>query len=694
MSEVAALCASSGHTPLDLDAALLFGRRAIGARTAVLVLCDGGSPRVHVSGADQHGLAIWCRQACARISPEMRADPEATRAHLAPLEPEGVETVLLPGVPVPGLLAARGFRTRETPERSRASLSIVADLIGLAMARRGAELARGRAHRHALVLSRLLAGLEGQLDLDAVFEAIAAGVADMLDVTRLSIVLAEAGDSEYRHAVSFDEHGQRVARGVVPVSRTVTQALSDLEVHVNGDIRGSDDESCRDLVRRGIVSTLVAPLVVDGRALGTLNAGSSRAHAFSPVDARRLQQLADDVAGIVASALAVADRRRDAAEAPPAMDRARLASIGQLAAGVAHEVNNPLAVVLSNLQSLAEGSGDGVQEAQEMLKESISAVERIAEVVRALRDLAAEDDGDAKEVDPVYAVRSAVRVVENQIELRAHLELDLRPTPTVRADSALITQLVVQLLARAAEHLQPEQRDTNRIRVRTRSRGAWVSVVVRDNGPGLGPGELVRMFDPSVSGEGTASLAAAAEVARQLGGGIDVRSRPEVGTRFELTLPAALETSIRRSSLPPSDFRARLRGRVLVIDDEPAVLRAFTRILRPRHDVVAVASGAEALRVLEADQHFDAVLCDVMMPDVDGPAVFEAMRRNWPALCARVLFCTGGEFTERAARFLKDVSNPVLRKPVGADQLREAVGRVVGLAQRLLREDATGSPRS
>ena len=117
-------------------------------------------------------------------------------------------------------------------------------------------------------------------------------------------------------------------------------------------------------------------------------------------------------------------------------------------------------------------------------------------------------------------------------------------------------------------------------------------------------------------------------------------------------------------------------GRVLVVDDEPMLRAAFLRALAPRHDVIEAAGGAEALEHIERGGPFDVVLCDVMMPDVDGPAVYEATRDRHPSLLERFVFLTGGVFTARTRDFLASVRALVLEKPVSVDLLLAVIDQV------------------
>jgi CheY-like chemotaxis protein len=118
-----------------------------------------------------------------------------------------------------------------------------------------------------------------------------------------------------------------------------------------------------------------------------------------------------------------------------------------------------------------------------------------------------------------------------------------------------------------------------------------------------------------------------------------------------------------------------------VVDDDLAVLRAYRRLLTPRHQVVLVSGGAEALERIERDGRFDAIICDVMMPEVDGPMVFDALTERHPAMVSRIIFCSGGAFTPRAKEFLASVSNPFIPKPIESDVLEQAIQEIGRLSE-------------
>ncbi len=133
-----------------------------------------------------------------------------------------------------------------------------------------------------------------------------------------------------------------------------------------------------------------------------------------------------------------------------------------------------------------------------------------------------------------------------------------------------------------------------------------------------------------------------------------------------------------RVTQTPTPLRAQSRrGRVLVIDDEPLVLKTMSRMLERRHEVVSAEGGQRALEVLASDDHFDVVLCDLMMPVADGEAIFEVVTKHLPELRERIIFCSGGVFTPRARAFVSSIQNSVLDKPVDLDQLLLAVEQVL-----------------
>jgi two-component system, cell cycle sensor histidine kinase and response regulator CckA len=153
-----------------------------------------------------------------------------------------------------------------------------------------------------------------------------------------------------------------------------------------------------------------------------------------------------------------------------------------------------------------------------------------------------------------------------------------------------------------------------------------------------------------------------------------VKSAPDKGSVFEELLPAETGLAVNRRPPPSSETPGPAkRARVLVIDDEEILLKAYRRMLSRHHDVVVARGGANALELLEADINFDVVLCDLMMPEVDGKQVYELLSARSPSLAARVVFCSGGAFSSRLADFVAALPNVTLDKPFTSEALAAAV---------------------
>ena len=368
----------------------------------------------------------------------------------------------------------------------------------------------------------------------------------------------------------------------------------------------------------------------------------------------------------------------------------RMASVGTLAAGVAHEINNPLTYVTANLElALEEARGSRSSRAGrapslvETLLEAREGVTRVTNIVRGLKTFSRLDEEHRRVVDVVAVLERALALAGNEIRHRARLVRELGPIPPVEADEGRLGQVFVNLLVNAAQSFAGGSMEENEIAVVTRTDPEGRAVVeVRDNGRGIPPDVARRVFDPFFTtkaiGVGTGlGLAMSRSIVIGLGGEISLQS-DERGTTFRVALPA---TCARAPSLPavtaPSVLPAVRRGTVLVVDDEPAVGTAIQRILR-QHDVTVVTSGKDALALLSAGRDFDVVVSDLMMPGMSGMELHSAITRLHPETASRMLFMTGGAFTPEAGAFFDRVANERMSKPFDASELRAVVQRLVG----------------
>ncbi|MCA9618401.1 MAG: response regulator [Myxococcales bacterium] len=370
----------------------------------------------------------------------------------------------------------------------------------------------------------------------------------------------------------------------------------------------------------------------------------------------------------------------------------RLASVGSLAAGVAHEINNPLSYVLANLDVIAESLGTGrelsatdVMEMAAAIDEARHGARRAARIVRSLRSFSRVAEEVRTTLDLHDLLDGAIAMTKSEIRHRAKVVRHLDPVPLVHGDEARLTQVFVNLLVNAGQAIGDGAPPDARVTVTTRTtEDGWAEVTVADTGPGIAPEHMPRLFDPYFTtkplGEGTGlGLALSHRFVTAHGGTLAASSPPGGGAVLTVRLPPAPADaptiSTPTSETPISSGR---RGRVLVVDDDALVGRSIRRILGERHDVVNVPGGAEALRELDTyDGGFDVILCDMMMPRMQGWELYDAIERSWPALASRIIFISGGTLGGRAAEFIERVDNACLLKPFDMDQLRAAVEGVL-----------------
>lgn len=359
-----------------------------------------------------------------------------------------------------------------------------------------------------------------------------------------------------------------------------------------------------------------------------------------------------------------------------------MASLGTLAAGVGHEINNPLAYVLSNLEyALEELPGGDMAEITAALREAKEGVQRIRTIVADLRTFAHADPDEGGAANIHGVLDASIGLLKNELRHRATVRKSFGQVPEVAGSESRLGQVFVNLLANAAHAIREGDVANNEVSVTTSFVDGLVVVEVRDTGAGIPPERLDRIFDPFFTtksvGEGTGlGLAICHGIVSDLGGSITVRSAPGEGSTFRVSLPAARATTApQKTTRPPPSSSAR--GRILVIDDEAPLARALARALRG-HDVIGVTEGQEGLRRLLSDEHFDLVLCDLMMPDLCAPDLYAQLVERRPDRAERIVFITGEAFTPRSREFLRNTPRPCLKKPFDTATLRALVREQLG----------------
>jgi PAS domain S-box-containing protein len=366
----------------------------------------------------------------------------------------------------------------------------------------------------------------------------------------------------------------------------------------------------------------------------------------------------------------------------------RLAALGTLAGGMAHAINNPLTYVLLNLEDLSEqlpklAEQQGfMQEAVQRLKEAHDGAERVAHVVRQMRAFARSESSAAAAIDVREVLDAALALVGNEIRHRGNLVTEYEDVPLVFAAQARLEQALLNLLLHAARALPDPNVAPPDVRVALRregENGVLIEVTYAtpdDHAVEQGP------FDPlsSISGSVDAGLAICHGIVTSLGGEMRSVSKRGAGTSFQVLLPAAEWTRKEVSPAPqphPSLAPPSDRARVLVVDDDPGVGKALRLMLEEEHDVTSVTSPREALKLLLADAGFDIVFCDLMMPELSGVDLYQALYLNRPGYERRLVFMTGGAFMPDEASFVAQVKSPIIEKPFDMRRVQSLVRRAV-----------------
>jgi len=358
----------------------------------------------------------------------------------------------------------------------------------------------------------------------------------------------------------------------------------------------------------------------------------------------------------------------------------KLSALGELIAGVAHELNNPLAAVIGYAQLLAQ------QQVPPDVQSDVVAIEKNAVRCKGIVDnllrFARQRQPERKPISVHEVLDDTVELVQHQFRmanieiLREYSESSL----VVEADANQLEQVFVNILTNARQAIGDAAGD-GRLVIRTSAASGVVRVEFRDNGPGIEPDKLGSIFDPffttKPAGEGTGlGLSVCFGIVAAHGGQTWAESQVGEGTSFFIELPAGKDRVVSRRPAGTATQAIKLRNRVLVVDDEQPVLEVLDRLLTQLgYNVTATGSGEEALAAL-AERGYDIILSDYRMPGFDGRALHEAVTARYPDLRRRIVFCTGDTVAGDTADFLKATGCRVVSKPFDMGELARALGEL------------------
>ncbi len=355
----------------------------------------------------------------------------------------------------------------------------------------------------------------------------------------------------------------------------------------------------------------------------------------------------------------------------------KMSAIGQLIAGVAHDLNNPLASVVGFSDFLAE-VGDIPPQFAEPLQVIRQEAERAATIVKNLLSFARSQEGERK-LQPIGPIiESTLALLRNQLmanKVEATLEVD-HGLPDVEVNGNQIKQVFVNLINNANQAIASDA-PSGRIWVTAKRLREGVAVSITDSGPGMTEELAGHVFEPFFTtkgeGEGTGlGLSICQGIVKEHGGRITLDTKPGGGATFTVELPGGARAPLAEPA--PAPVAAGKRLRILVVDDEPHILYYMRATLESWGHAVEVASdGAYALeRAIAGD--FDVIICDLRMPHLSGREMYQKLARHDPRAAERIIFATGDTVRGDTLQFLETLGRPYLHKPFTLAELRAALG--------------------
>ncbi len=372
----------------------------------------------------------------------------------------------------------------------------------------------------------------------------------------------------------------------------------------------------------------------------------------------------------------------------------KLTTVGTLAAGVVHEINNPIAWIMANISSLTStmktiklsakdaSQQEAIDKFNEILEETAQGAERIRDIVSNLKSFAREGDKKDSEIHLNDILNAAINMSFPQYKYKATLEKNFSPDiPVFLANSGKLHQVFLNLIVNAGQAIPEGKIAKNKISIRTILEGQFVKVDITDTGAGIPSDILPQIFNPffttKSAGGGTGlGLYICQDIIQNLGGKITVKSVPGKGTTFSVYLPISKNVSQEKQPMKADSMVYTKNKKILIIDDEPSLLKSMARLLEDYHQITTANGGQAALDLIVKDNgKFDVIISDLSMPDVAGPDIYKYISEKYPELKEKIIFITGGAFTPKLQEFLDSIPNLCLEKPFMRDDLLKAIDK-------------------
>ena len=526
--------------------------------------------------------------------------------------------------------------------------------------------------------------ISSSLDINEVYQVFANQVLTLIPFSRLEITVIDQEHEQDEVAfsttltTSANEFGgifslEGSLTGNLASSRTglIVQGMTADEVETKYPCLESS-------VKAEYCSWLAVPLINRDGAIGALFLTSSTAMAFKEQDLYLAERIGYQIAGAVANAKLYSERLRMEEHI---RDVNLLASIGELAAGVAHEINNPLTSILGFSQLLL--SQDLPPQIKEDLQTIHSEAQRAAKIVRHLQLFSRRSGPDLTFTNLNSSLERALELKSydfkvSNIEVSRYLQADLLWT---MSDEHQMVQVFVNLLTNAQHAIESSNRKGRIIVYSSESEGK-LKISIHNNGPGIPPDHLGRIFEPFFTtkdvGSGTGlGLSICHGIVQGHGGRVWAESGGPVGATFHIELPIVPSEQPEDSQAQPSGLILSATSHVLVVDDEPSLRELLRRYLEfDRYTVDLAEDGQEALRKLQTMQ-YDCIVLDLKMPGMSGQELYRRIQDFNPLLASKVVFITGDTVTPRTRAFISSTGSPLIHKPFEAEELGSHIRNLV-----------------
>jgi len=480
-----------------------------------------------------------------------------------------------------------------------------------------------------------------------------------------------------------DEGGLRLVAAPGPFS--ITDALLPYQGNIPAlafeqrEVIVADDYqnhplAIKSAVERGTETAFAPPVISRGDVIGVVTVSAVHSNHFTPERVSLVLGIINGLGSLLENARLEDERKRTEERMH---ETARLASIGELAAGVAHEVNNPLTSVLGYPEMVLRSSIP--DEYRKDIQTISDETQRAAKIVQNLIFFARKSGTEKQYIDLNSIVNRALEMKTYDFKV-SNISVNSELSPKIlktMVDEHQLVQVLLNILTNAEQAIHEAGR-AGHIDVRTRELDNRLEITIKDDGPGMPPEVLSKIFEPFFTtkevGRGTGlGLSISYGIVKQHGGDVWVENSAAKGTKFHINLPVAGPEESALSQVAPAASLAKVTRHLLVVGDEPHIRDLLRRYLMSERYTVDLASGGrEAWRKL-TNMEYSCIILDLKMPGMSGRELYQRMRRSSQTLANKVVLISGDTISLDTRDFISQMGNPLITKPFSLGELMRTV---------------------